>query len=80
MIIQLTIAVQIEVVDHEYEVLGRHFSVAIFPFELANLLGADIARAIPINPFKRRIGFEITDGSKDLSHLFDGKLLFGHEK
>ena len=79
-VIQLAIAVQIEVVDHEYEVLGGHFSVAIFPFELANLLGADVACAIPIDPFEGRVGLEIADGSQDLAHLLDGKLLFGHEK
>lgn len=63
MIIQLTIAVQIKIVYHKYEVLGRYFSVAIFSFELANLLGANISRTIPIDPFERSIGFEITDGS-----------------
>ena len=80
MIVLLTIAVQIKIVDHKYEVLRRHFSVPIFSFELANLLGANISCTISIDPFKRSVWFEITDGSQDLAHFFYGKLLFGHEK
>lgn len=80
MIIQLTVAIQIEIVNHKDEVLGRHFSVAIFPFELADLFGAYISGTVSINPFESGIGFKIANGSKDLPHFLDSKLLFGHEQ
>lgn len=80
MVVELAIAVQIEIVDHKYEVLRRHFPVAIFSFKLANFFGTNISCAISVNTLKCCIGLKITNSSKNLAHFFDSKFLFGHEK
>ena len=80
MVVQLSIAVQIKVVDEENEILRRHFSVAIFPFELAKLLGSDEPCGIPINSLEGGIRLKISDCGQYLTHFFDGQLLISDEE
>lgn len=80
MIIELSIAVQVEVVHEKNEVFWRHLSVAIFSLELAEFLGSDEAGRVSINSLESGIGLKISDSGQNLSHFFDGQLLISNEQ
>ena len=80
MIIELSISVQVKVVDEKNEIFWRYLSVAIFSLELAQFLGSDEAGRVPINSLESGIRLKISDSSQNLSHFFDGQLLISNEQ
>ena len=60
MIVELAITIQIKVADCVAEILGHHFSEAVFPLELSELLSINDTSISSINSFKSSVGLEIS--------------------
>lgn len=79
MVVELTVAIEVKVIDHENEVFWGDLSVSVFSLELAKLFGADETRCVSIKPFEGSVRLKVSDGCQDLPHLFNRKLLVGDE-
>ena len=60
MIVELAIPIQIKIADGIAEILGHHFSEAVFPLELSELLSIYHTSISSINTLKCCIRFEVS--------------------
>ena len=76
MIVELTIPIQIKIANGIAEILGHHFSEAVFPLELSELLSINDTSISSINSFESSVGFKISHCCQDLPQFLDCYLLF----
>ena len=78
MVVEFLVAVQVEVVHEENEVFGTDLSVPVFSFELTQFLCTDVARAVSVDSFERRVRLKVCNRCEYLAKLFDGKFILSN--
>ena len=74
-IVEQLITIQVEVLDHLFEVCWLQLTVPIFPLELGDRVGVDVARVAAVDALERSVRLEVAHGRQDLPQSLNRDLL-----
>ena len=78
MIVEQLVSIEIEVLDHLFEVCWLQLTVPIFPLELGDGLGINVAGVATVDALERSVRLEVAHRRHDLPKPLNCDLLLRH--